>query len=323
MHEPTLSVTMPNYNHERYLKDAFKSILGQPYKPMEFIVLDDASTDNSVDVIEQFVRRDPTVRLMRNERNMGVMYNIMKLIEISRGDYTYGISADDKVLPGFFEKSMALLKQYPQAGVCCTDTIYIDDKDNVIGEDRLYLSDKPRYFSPDEVVEILRKKMLGITGTSFIFKRSSLIEAGNFIPELRWYCDTFAIFVVAFRHGLCYVPEPLAVKRIEPRQFSSNPLINKQLNYDVDTHMLNLLNSPSYSDVRHRFKRSLVLSYFYSPMLRVIFINPKFWYYFSFKLFLRTFWRTMKKKLNPYIPFRLKNIYYIIRNRHSKSIFRG
>src|SRR4051812_21669960 len=123
MSRSSLSVVMPNYNHSHYIGEALEAILGQTFRPMEVIVVDDASTDNSVEVIEQFVRRDSAVRLLRNEQNSGPVPTVNLGLKQASGDYVYTMAADDKILPTFFEKSMNLLAQYPQAGLCSADMI--------------------------------------------------------------------------------------------------------------------------------------------------------------------------------------------------------
>ncbi len=118
-----LSIVLLNYNHARYIGEALQAILGQSYKPWEVIIVDDASTDNSIDVIEKFIRRDPTVRLLKNEHNMGVERSANRGLEYASGDYIFSAAADDKILPGLFEKSIRMLALYPQAGLCCSDAV--------------------------------------------------------------------------------------------------------------------------------------------------------------------------------------------------------
>lgn len=319
MSKPTLSVIMANYNHSKYIGEALDSIVSQSYKPMEVIVIDDASTDNSIEVIQQFVKRNTNVRLIVNEKNMGVVGTVEKLLNLAGGDYVFGIAADDKILPGFFEKSMELLERYPQAGLCCVDPVFTDNDGNTIGEDKFCLSDKPCYISPEEMIVLLRKKLFSIGANNSIIRRSALIEAGNFIPELRWYSDLFAVLVIAFRHGICYVPEGLEVRRIDPNQYSSNPMRGRKVHAETVEHLLYLLNSPEYSDVRPHFKKSTALSFFYTPMLWTLLRNSNSCDLITLKLIPRTLWRTFKKKLNPYLPMSIKNIYYNVKNIHSKS----
>lgn len=320
MRKPTLSVIMPNYNHAKYVGEALEAILSQSYRPMEVIVVDDASTDNSVEIIQEFVKQNRNLRLIVNEKNIGVEGSVEKLLNLAGGDYVFAIAADDKILPGFFEKSMEILERFPKAGLCCVDPVFIDNDGNTIGEDEFCLSDKPNYFTPEEMILLLRKKLFSIGGNNVIIKRSALTEAGNFVHELRWYSDLFAVLVVAFRYGMCYIPERMVVKRIDPKQYSSNPMSDRKVHSETLENLLRLLHSPAYSDVRSHFKRSTVLSFFYTPMLWSLLRNPNYWDLITLKLIPRTLWRTFKKKLNPYLPMSIKNIYYNIKNKHSKRL---
>ena len=134
MSKATLSVVMSSYNYGSYIGAALEAILSQSFRPSEVIIVDDASTDNSIEVIDQFIRRDPVVKLVRNEKNMGVFFTGNLGISLATGDYLYGAAADDKVLPSFFEKSITLLEQHPQAGLCSTDMAYIDRQGHRTGE---------------------------------------------------------------------------------------------------------------------------------------------------------------------------------------------
>ena len=73
---PTVSVVLSNYNHAHFLPDALGAIVGQSYLPKEILITDDASTDNSVAVIEEFSSKFPIVRLLRNEQNIGGIGNV-------------------------------------------------------------------------------------------------------------------------------------------------------------------------------------------------------------------------------------------------------
>lgn len=321
MKKPVLSVILSNYNHAQYLEGALASILNQTFSSMELIIIDDASTDNSVDIIEKFMEKYGNIRLIKNKQNRGVVANANQLLELAQGEYIYWAASDDVVLPGFFEKSMNLFMRHKQAGLCWADTVFINEINQNIGEDRLNLSSEPRYFSPEEIAEMLRSKMIHLSGVYTIYKRSAFIDAGGVIAELKSYADYFPILVMAFRYGICYIPEPLVMNRIHRAQYSSRLLKDKKTHFEITNHILNLLESPAYIDVRPCFKESLALAYLFSPVICVLLKNSKFRHYLSLKLILRTYWRTIKKKLNPYLPLSLKNIYYYVRNKHSKYIF--
>ena len=253
MRDSTLTVIVPNYNHGRYIGETLEAILSQSFRPLEVLVLDDGSTDNSLEIIEQFVRREPIVRLLRNETNMGAAYSTDQLVRHASGDYIVGCAADDKPLPGFFEKAMRLLAQYPQAGLCCADPAYLDDSTGVIYAHRRRWSDAPRYFSPDELALVIKGEH--IPGHASIVKRELLLEVGGFIPELKWHCDWFALHVIAFRYGICYIPEPLAAMRIHSGSYSNSGVRDWAQQREVLDHLLRLLKSPAYRDVLPYFVR--------------------------------------------------------------------
>ena len=113
----SLSIIMCNYNHAHCIGRALEAILTQSLRPMEVIVVDDGSTDNSVAVIEQIAKRDSIIRFICNGKNRGVMFSLARALEVACGAYVYFGSADDQILPGFFEKAMEMAKVYPQAGI--------------------------------------------------------------------------------------------------------------------------------------------------------------------------------------------------------------
>ena len=122
----SLSVIMPNFNDGRLISRALTAVLEQSRRPTEVIVVDDGSTDGSVATIEAFVQRDPIVKLIRHERNLGLMAAIQRGFEESRGDYVYFPAADDYILPGFFEKSLRMLAGHPQAGLSYSNFASLD-----------------------------------------------------------------------------------------------------------------------------------------------------------------------------------------------------
>src|SRR5438874_13780530 len=95
MNAAPLSVVVPNYNHWEHLPRCLQALLNQSLQPAEIIVIDDASTDNSREVIEHFSQRHPVVRAYRNEQNQGVIYGANRGIELARNDYLYFAPADD------------------------------------------------------------------------------------------------------------------------------------------------------------------------------------------------------------------------------------
>lgn len=248
MKSPTLSVVIPNYNHARYIGEALEAVLSQSLKPTEIIIIDDASTDNSLEVIKKYIEKDLSIKLIINEKNMGANYNFNKLFEVAVGDYIYPTSADDKILPGLFEKSMNLLSQYPQAGLCSTLTVLIDERGIEKGllPSTGIISLKECYVSPEKARSILLKYGSWINTT--IYRRDALINEGSFRPELHSFCDGFIQMVIALKYGSCFIPGPLGCWRHLEGGYhiSSSRNINTQL--EIIKNATDLMET-TYKDV--------------------------------------------------------------------------
>ena len=319
MSKPTLSVIMGNYNHAQYIGEALESILAQSFRPQEVVVIDDGSTDNSIQVIEAFTKRDSIVHLLRNERNMGVVPTVNRGLEHATGDYIYSAAADDRILPGLFEISMKLLAKYPQAGLCCSDPAYFDERTSAISEIQLFLSDKPTYFTPTEWFELIRRKRAWVAGHTSVVKRAALLEAGGMLPELRWHCDWFALLVISFRYGVCYIPESLAVMRISPSSYSASGGRQWAAQKRVLIYLLHLLKSPGYRDVLLLFQQSGIMSCFCSKILRVLLSKPEHWDYLSPLLIARVLWNEALGWVARNAPSSLKHIYRSVRDKRRQN----
>lgn len=242
MRQPTLSVVLPNYNHSLFLPKALEDILSQSFCPLEILVIDDGSNDNSIEVIERFVKEHPVVRLIRNMENRGVIYSANRGVELAFGDYIYFAAADDLILPGLFEKSMSLLARYPDAGL--SSAIVESERD---GTRILFsledISLKDCFLSPADCIRLLRRRSSWMGGNSTIFRRGALIEAGGFLPELGPLCDVFVEMVIAMKHGVCYIPTLLSVQRLYTSSYSAIMMSNLDTNLRLYSQAANLMRT--------------------------------------------------------------------------------
>ena len=308
---------MPNYNHAHYISGAIEAILSQSFRPLEVIVIDDGSIDDSVSVIEQYARRDPIVHLLRNECNRGVVHAANRGLKHAAGDYIYFTAADDKVLPGFFEKSMELLTEYPQAGLCCSDYFYLEEPKGIFREKKFHLSSKPHFFPPAEMVKLMRKRYFPIGGVTIVMKRSALLEVGGFDQELGWQCDWFVDFTVGFRYGMCYLPETLATARLHPN--ANSLLQNKPSSVQLNNlkHMLHVLKSKEFCDVLPSFQRTAILSRFkFQVLIKLLLSENQYRDFLTPLLVRRVLWLKALTALNPVTPLFVKDIYNRIYYRH-------
>lgn len=221
MSSPTLSVVMPNYNHSRYLPRALQALAVQSRAPDELLLLDDASTDTSVELLSAFAAQHAHARVLQNRQNRGVIASLNRLLGEARGDYIVFTAADDTLHPDFLASSMRLLSLYPKAGLCSTVTNLVDETGTVLGQAPTLMPVKtPAYLSPDTCRGVLLASESWIWGNTSIYRRDALMEAGGFRPQLGAFTDGFVVQCVALRHGACFVPEALASWRISTESYS-------------------------------------------------------------------------------------------------------
>jgi len=284
---PRLSVIVPNYNHAAHLPVSLKALLQQSAPAHEVIAIDDGSSDNSLEVLREFERNHSNLRVYRNERNLGIVPTLNRGVELARGQYIFPTAADDEVLPGFFEKSLLLLSEHPQAGLSCTVCRWRYVESGLTWDMGAGMAARPTYLSPDELVRLGKRGKLFLGTTSTIMRADALRELGGFVPELRWHCDWFAAFVPAFRYGVCFVPEPLSSFNIYRESFYQSGHKGPQ-HRQVLLKLLELLNSPACADVRPAIRDSGVLSLFALPMLRILLSRNEFWPFLNWTLLHRT-----------------------------------
>jgi hypothetical protein len=267
-----LSVIVPNYNHAHYLPRALDAILGQSVLPKEILVVDDCSTDDSVQVIEGFARRNSLIRLIRNDRNLGCGMTVHRGLGLSTGAYLFSTAADDFILPGFIEQSMELLARHPRAGLSCAYLSTIDGVTGVIRPNPSNWCDRPSYLSPGEIASIIGPNC--IPGHAAIYKRSSWLAAGGILQDLRWHWDWFLNLVIAFRDGICHIPETLALLTVLPTTYSAQGSRDAVAQREVLSALLSYLISDEYRDVAFFFQKSGVLRFFGADLIRAAATHP-------------------------------------------------
>lgn len=118
---PKISVVMPVYNGEKYLRESIDSILNQTYSDFEFIIINDASKDSTEEIIKSY--DDVRIVYAKNEQNLGVAGTLNRGLAIAKGEYIARMDADDISMPQRFEKQVKLLDKHKDIGVCGSNII--------------------------------------------------------------------------------------------------------------------------------------------------------------------------------------------------------
>ena len=200
-----VSVIMSNYNTSgEYLKEAVESILAQTYSDFEFIIIDDASTDESYKVIESF--SDPRIKLIHNEKNMGLAASLNKALEHCRGEFIARMDTDDICLPHRFETQVKFLRENPDVIVCGTLV------EKVIEKDGKQITEVSKNNFPSDMEEYRIYLLFGNTPTLFhptaMFNHRLLLEHGIRYDDSYLYAQDYRMWVdCAWRARCAVVPE--------------------------------------------------------------------------------------------------------------------
>lgn len=186
---PKVSVIIPVFQGEEYLAQAIKSCLDQTVKPFEVIIIDDGSTDKTVEIIksweqivsevEEGVLKKSPIKLYQNEQNEGIGYSRKRGVDLAKGDYIAFISADDALEPNFIEAMLSYVKSYPNC-IFYSDFEVIDENGNKKGEVR-----SPEFSDYNQFVQacINSAKQDKMFVCYNIFAPAKLLKENNFDSE--------------------------------------------------------------------------------------------------------------------------------------------
>lgn len=125
---PLISVLIPVYNVEAFVKEAILSICNQSYKNIEIIVVDDCSTDNTYNIVAELVPNDARIKLFKNNKNSKIVKTLNFALEQSKGDFIARMDGDDISAPQRLEKQLNFLLKHPQYALVGSHVTTIDSK---------------------------------------------------------------------------------------------------------------------------------------------------------------------------------------------------
>ena len=147
MSNPKVSVIMSVYNGEKYLQEAIESILNQTFENFEFIIVNDAATDKTKEILECYKEKDSRIRIITNTVNIGLTKSLNKIIKRASGVYLARMDADDIALPQRLEKQVDFLRVHPEVGLLGTSSFEINKKGDIINKKKIPVLDSDIRFA--------------------------------------------------------------------------------------------------------------------------------------------------------------------------------
>jgi len=207
---PQISVILPVYNAEKYISKAIDSILAQTYQNFELIVIDDGSTDNSLNIIKKY-ETDSKVKII-NQENKGLIFTLNKGIALAKGLYIARMDADDISHPERFEKQLRLFKENLNLGVCSTST------ENFGAESGVVIRTPKNDFLKAELLFLPP-----FAHPATMIKRAVLIENNIYYREEFKHCEDFDLWSqLAPYCQFSNVTEVMLKYRVHPEQVTNS-----------------------------------------------------------------------------------------------------
>ena len=133
MNTPLVSICIPTYNGSQYLEACLDSVLSQSYPDFEVVIVDDQSSDNTWDLLNQYAARDNRIRLFRNEQNLGLVGNWNRCLELAQGEWIKFVFQDDWITPDCIEHMVrASVGSQSLLTVCRREFVFESVSDSVI-----------------------------------------------------------------------------------------------------------------------------------------------------------------------------------------------
>lgn len=304
---PLVSILIPTYNREALIGEAIESALNQTYQNIELIIVDNASTDKTIQVIESYQKKDQRIKLFQNEKNLGPVLNWERCLENALGEYSKILWSDDLIAPEFLESCLSLFNIEKNLAFVFTKVrIGSNPLDKNIAECYDYFG-KTGIFNASKFVDgIIANKALPVSPGCAIFRTEILKKSFIKTNELfdNKYLQNGAgpdllMFLMASRIGdkIGYVNEALSFFRSHPSSISileeSNLFvfyckaviwfIYTQINKDLaNAHYLRIKKSlrdnkkiTESFELKPEFVRNNLMVIFYGYDLKIAFFKRK------------------------------------------------
>jgi glycosyltransferase involved in cell wall biosynthesis len=283
--EPSISIVLPNYNHSAYLPSSLSAIVTQTRPADEIIIVDDGSTDNSLDIIASFAARTPAMRVVRHVERQGVVAAVNRGIREATGDYIILASADERIMETMCERMAKARDAFPDAKLFVAHfTEWWPETGKLRcgedGETALWFVEGPApcRLSPEDLIAQLRRRHVRLSANAAMFERATLLKCGLLDGALKWHSDWFMIYAVAFRHGFVAIPEVLSWFRVTEESYSVRGVAATAEQERVVLNLHGKLSQPEYADIRRALMRGpSAMDPFMRQTLTVLPRHPRYW----------------------------------------------
>ena len=236
-----ISIVMPVYNGEKYLKQSIESVIHQTYKNWELIIVNDCSTDKSRSIMQYYANEDERINIIDNEINLKVAQSLNKGFQNAKGKYFTWTSDDNLYKPDALKELSFFLDNNPDFGLVYSNEDVVDSELNYVKEDRL----NPQMLLYADCI-----------GASFMYRKEVADKIGGYDPEM-FLVDDYDYWIRVSKHyKIAHLDRNLYIYRMHPNNLTTTKKeeCNKQL-YNLRRKHLDYL----ISNINSKYKEMLFI----------------------------------------------------------------
>jgi len=263
MTKPLISVCIPVYNGEKYLKACLEAVFSQTFSNYEVIICDDGSSDRSVSICEAYTKTKNNIKFIRNDRNLGLVGNWNKCVEQANGTWIKFLFQDDLMNANCLEEMAKHTDAEVELIVCKRNFLLEDptEDEKDYYNRRVKTLENTGYFTGNDFsAEVISKIATDHPSLNFIgepsltmFRKISLLKVGGFDAELKQICDLEFLMRIASVFGLRYIPKQLCAFRIHGNSTTTKNVSGNNYylkNIEALLYALKLLTKPEFNNFR-------------------------------------------------------------------------
>jgi len=235
MGDPLVSICIPTYNGQEFLEECLQSAINQTYPNIEIVIVDDCSADDTSNIIVKYAARDTRIKIFHNEKNLGLVGNFNRCIQIAQGDWIKFLLQDDYLTDNCIETMLAGISEQDRIVVC--KRTFLLDEDMSEDKKRYYetevvtfeklgiISKTPVFINPKQVAGMAAGNIcMNFIGepTSVMFGKEIVNKMGHFNKDLAQICDLEYFLRIGSTYGIKYIPSELSYFRIHEQSTTSS-----------------------------------------------------------------------------------------------------
>jgi glycosyltransferase involved in cell wall biosynthesis len=218
-HTVPVSIGLPVYNGEKFIKAAVESVLRQSYTDFELIISDNSSTDATSEICEQYAVRDSRIKCYRSATNLGASKNYNRVFELSSGCYFKWLAVDDSIEPTFVEKTVTVLDREPEVVLAFSNYTLRNDVTGTVQLETRSSGLDLRLSAPQErIAKLVRRRALGPNWPIWGLIRTEVLRETHLIRGFVG-ADDCLLLELALRGQFAQLPEPLHMIRYHPEAY--------------------------------------------------------------------------------------------------------